>query len=298
MISLFKRKVETATIEVVEEPTSKYPKEVEEIHHAFETAADKLLEEAKAVIDQSSNLNLDKVKRLSALGFKQANEVAKSQEIIKKVEFSQEQVALVERYRKQYPRNKFITKDQVIEICNKYGLVTANSSAYKGFVPEKNLQQIEAFDENYKCSQKQVYICEDGSYLDMTGTVIKGSPLGYFHFYNKFPNNSVNFEQPISREYAFQSNDGINFYGTGQVKGVTYNLTNEAKRFNINNKVEPFLICAPLKDMDVEGQILKNKVFFIPKLVKVEVPDPVVLHSVDGGYLVVTAWGDEANDPI
>lgn len=299
MLSLFKKKEPSVQVEtIVEEVTSKYPKEVQEIHHAFETAADRLLEEAKSVIDQSSSFNLDKVKRLSALGFKQANEVTKGQEIIKKVEFSQEQIDLVKRYKRQYPRNKFITQEQVIEICNKYGLVTAGSSAYKGFVPEKNLQEIEAFDKRYKCSEKQVYICEDGSHLDMTGTVIKGNSLGYFHFYNKHAKNTVMYEQPISGDYAFQSNDGVNFYGSGTINNVVYNLTNQLKRFNINNKDEPFLICAPLKDMDVEGQTLKNKVFFVPKLIKVEVPDPVVLHRVDGGFIVVTAWGDEANDPI
>jgi hypothetical protein len=26
--------------------------------------------------------------------------------------------------------------------------------------------------------------------------------------------------------------------------------------------------------------------------------DPIVLQPVDGGYLVVTAWGDEASDPL
>ena len=294
MLSLFKKKEPSVLVET----TSNYPKEVQEIHHAFETAADRLLEEAKSVIDQSSNLNLEKVKRLSALGFKQANEVVKGQQVIKKVEFSQEQIDLVEKYKRQYPRNKFITEDQVIEICNKYGLVTAGASCYRGFVPEKNLQEIEAFDEIYKCSEKQMYICEDGSHIDMTGTVIRKTSSNYFHFFNKYNKGSVSYEQPISGDHAFQSNDGVNFYADGTINGKYYNLTGSRKRFNINNKVEPFLICAPLKDMDVEGQTLKNKVFFTPKLIKVEVPDPVVLHKVDGGFIVVTAWGDESHDPI
>ena len=29
----------------------------------------------------------------------------------------------------------------------------------------------------------------------------------------------------------------------------------------------------------------------------VPVPDPVVLKEVKGGFLIVTAWGDEASDP-
>ncbi len=30
---------------------------------------------------------------------------------------------------------------------------------------------------------------------------------------------------------------------------------------------------------------------------KIVVPDPVILQPVKGGYLIVTAWGDEASDP-
>ena len=26
--------------------------------------------------------------------------------------------------------------------------------------------------------------------------------------------------------------------------------------------------------------------------------DPIILHKVPGGYLIVTAWGDEANDEL
>ena len=34
------------------------------------------------------------------------------------------------------------------------------------------------------------------------------------------------------------------------------------------------------------------------KLVKKHIPDPVVLQPVKGGYLIITAWGDEASDPL
>jgi len=27
-------------------------------------------------------------------------------------------------------------------------------------------------------------------------------------------------------------------------------------------------------------------------------PDPVVLYPVEKGYIIVTAWGDEASDPL
>lgn len=55
---------------------------------------------------------------------------------------------------------------------------------------------------------------------------------------------------------------------------------------------EELKICAPLKDMDMKGMRLSGY------KIEVEIPDPVVLKQVKGGYLILTAWGDEASDPI
>ena len=51
-------------------------------------------------------------------------------------------------------------------------------------------------------------------------------------------------------------------------------------------------ICAPLKDMEVKSN-QKVKGYKI-----MDIPDPVVLQPVRGGYLIVCAWGDEASDEI
>lgn len=56
--------------------------------------------------------------------------------------------------------------------------------------------------------------------------------------------------------------------------------------------VEALKICAPLKDMEVKfnQQVKGYKIM--------DIPDPVVLQPVKGGYLVVACWGDEASDEI
>lgn len=46
-------------------------------------------------------------------------------------------------------------------------------------------------------------------------------------------------------------------------------------------------ICAPVKDMETKGTRRKGHRIY---------DDPVVLQPVNGGYLVVTAWGNEASD--
>jgi len=56
------------------------------------------------------------------------------------------------------------------------------------------------------------------------------------------------------------------------------------------------LICAPKKDMDLKG--LKKLGLFFQSFTTVTFPDPVVLQPVKGGFLIVTAWGDEASDEL
>jgi len=55
--------------------------------------------------------------------------------------------------------------------------------------------------------------------------------------------------------------------------------------------VEPLIIAAPSKDFDLTKMEVKNY-----KIQHKVVPDPVVMQPVDKGYLIVTAWGDEASD--
>ena len=59
----------------------------------------------------------------------------------------------------------------------------------------------------------------------------------------------------------------------------------------INDDGESYRKCAPAKDMDMRGKRAQN---FMVK----DIPDPIVLQPVHGGYLIVCAWGDEASDEI
>ena len=52
-------------------------------------------------------------------------------------------------------------------------------------------------------------------------------------------------------------------------------------------------ICAPISDINMDGMEVKDY-----RVVQKQVPDPVVLQSVKGRYLILTTWGDESDDPI
>lgn len=129
MLNIFKKKKPSvATISAT----------IEQIHNEFDSASEKLLVEAKAIIAKSQILKGD---RLINLGFSKSAPVEQSAEAKKK----QELAIRIKHYQVYYPNNKFIDEDSVKVICQKYGLVFGDSSQYKGDVPEKNIVEMEQF---------------------------------------------------------------------------------------------------------------------------------------------------------
>lgn len=265
-----------------------YPKEVMEIHHEFETASDKLLEQAYSIINAQPIVNESKLERLQKFGFKQVKEVKEGSEIIKTTSLSKEQIELVKYYKQEYPFNKFITEEQVKEICHKYNLVCGDVSRFTGFVPDNNLKDI----ENFKLKEKDSgLICakSNGEIFILNDAEVRFQGR-YAHIFKKGETDKY--------RYAFQSDNdsfgrkiGVNFYASDE-KNV-FGMRNVGSiNFSIDNS--QFKICAPVKDMDISGLELVEGY----KLQKKHIPDPVVLQTVKGGYLIVTAWGDEASDPL
>ena len=264
MFRIFKK--EKPRIIVVDEPKTKinniitntvknYPKEVLEIHHEFETAAEKLLEEANNIINSQPVVNESKINVLKSLGFKQVKEVQESTEILAKTKMSKEQIEFVNYYQQNYPFNKFITEEQVKTICHKYNLVCGDVDRFKGFVPEKNVNEI----ANFKLKDKDC---------------IKEYTFG---------DNFMTEENLKRNSWWDELHERLVKEGNSS--------TNRRKCRNITSSLQ---ICAPVKDMDISGLELKEGY----KLEKKHIPDPVVLQPVKGGYLILTAWGDEASDPL
>ena len=142
MFNLFNKK--TAQQKNIE-TGAKYPAIVEEIHNEFYTAGDNILGEAKSLLAQLETQDIAKGKRLAAIGFGKTREAVAAIETENKLATTKEIAELVMYYKVNYPNNKFITEEQVKAICEKYGLVCGNTSAYKGFVPENKLALIEKF---------------------------------------------------------------------------------------------------------------------------------------------------------
>lgn len=276
--------------------TGRYSEDIEQIHREFAIAGETLLEEAMKALDANKDINLSKLERLTSLGFKNAQEVEPLTKIKETVELSEETINLVKHYKKHYPFNNFITEEQVKEICHKYNLVHGTNDRYKGFVPEKNIREIENFkvreeDTNFL---KAIELHSKGGYYVPNGTIytLENAEIrtrgGYSHIFlkndvSKYPHHA--FQKQASDEW-FYASDSYNLFGLNHI---------ESARLIIKDPNESLTICAPVKDMDISGLELIEG-YKLQR--KIEIPDPVVLREVRGGYLIVTAWGDEANDPL
>jgi hypothetical protein len=242
-------------------PVSGYPKIIHDIHSEFESASDFLLQQAEMQLKESVMNNRNKAERLAALGFdgcKEVGELRLIQSNEAKAKYINETIA---KYRQAYPLHKFITREVIDTICEKYSLVFAKSHLYKGFVPEKNISEIESF----LGFAKPQYWIHTSNYLGMT----------------KKGNSKYEYSVIILNED----------------EALHQEIWNEATpefhhRIEVNNSHPPMFICAPAKDLDTQGMEIENG-----KLVY-EVTDPIILYPVSEGYLIVTKWGDEASDPL
>jgi hypothetical protein len=255
---------------------SKYPEVVERIHKEFMTAGDLLLQQANEILKQCDETDYEKGLRLKSAGFSLARQVSEFEKKALEVEKSREMAATVREYAMAYPTAKFITDEQVATICKKYNLVCADVSRYTVFVPDKNLKQIEAFSLRFtKHLRKNIAI---------------NFKFNYDHNKENFNNNVKKGEIVVVSKYE----KGIHYFDGYRVYFANGDYENVRSCDTIDNT--KLVICAPKKDMNLKG--MKGFGFSFFELKKVEVPDPVVLQPVVGGYIIVTAWGDEASDPI
>jgi hypothetical protein len=284
MFNFFKKSEPSKEVLVAETTTKKsYPKVVEDIHNEFFTAGESILQEATCLLKQLEEKDLSKGKRLAALGFGKTREAVVAIETENKLATTKEIAELVMYYQSNYPNNKFITEDQVKQICEKYGLVCGATNLYKGFVPEKKLSLIESFKIKNKDIQKMLFLIIDN----------KDNHIGRAYYEDLTERGKVYFDSS-NLDYSYITT------GNGVISNTSYLFCQSFSEKYIGNPYvkaqkiinEGMMICAPQKDMDMTG--LKVKGYNLVK----EIPDPVVLQPVKGGYLIVAAWGDEASDEI
>lgn len=246
----------TEVIEVIEEGLTD-SEIIQRIHNEFNTSGEKLLNEAKKVLEECKEHQTDKAKRMQALGFHNTEAVKNLKEATNKEYKALKFAQTVKYYSLHYPNNKFITKEEVEKICSKYNLVYGEVSLYKGDIPDKNLKEIENFN------------LREEDYLYSEITSFRGLDIG-----EEITKHTKESFLTAKSKYEISKSSSSRIY----------------KRFSCTKG--SLYIAAPESDMDTSGMKLDNF-----KLVR-EIPDPVVLQEVKDGFLIITAWGDEASDSL
>lgn len=124
-----------------------YTPEVMEIHNKFNSASDKLLKKAEDILAKQVEENGEKIDRLKSFGFTKTKDNTVKEDDKKQKEYQKKLIEAINFYRQKFPNFKFIPEKQAEKICKKYHLVLGEVSQYKGFVPDKNLHDIERFFE-------------------------------------------------------------------------------------------------------------------------------------------------------
>lgn len=135
--------ISSVAVTTAESETQKYPSIVHQIHKEFNEASEKALKEAQQVLDSCQNVSMDKAERLAKLGFQNTKEVQELQDFKSKQGSAKTRAKLIQDASIYYPLYKFITAEDVKTLCTKYGLICGELQLFKGFVPEKNLKDIE-----------------------------------------------------------------------------------------------------------------------------------------------------------
>ncbi len=282
---------------------------IDEIHNEFDTAPQRILEQALAIIDRESNSKIvlesnieEKANRLEKLGFNKNGLVAKKQDIDKRnsqkdavIEMEVKQANLINYYSRTYPFLKFLPESELDRICEKYGLVYAPVKHYKMPVPEKNLEEIE---------NSQPTKAEDKSDKKVTWKFIHNT--SYKHELYDEIIKSLGGNEFTDEEIVFLYKKHFNKVIS---KTDDYNQSNLIWKFA--HSIGKTLVCdgekteqdrsglfiaAPQQHFDLEGlEFDKNKGYF--KVTKTLIKDPIVFKYVKGGILVVTKWGLEGEDP-
>ena len=236
---------------------NKYNDDILEVHQAFLNASDLFFEKFEEKQSKlRAEFNPDRVERLKRLGFVANREVVNHGQKLTELKKEMSAADIVQGYRQKFPQ-KFITTGQVKELCKKYGLIVGPISRYIEVVPEKNLLELEKFQNE--------------------------------HGYPQLMRRNWNNEWLISRK-------GLDKFSEDEIYDMRNGKT--VSKWSNYNKItykldSLYSLAAPIEHFDTKGMVLNDYKLEVPK----PVSDPIVLFEVKHGYIIVTAWGDEAQDP-
>lgn len=228
-----------------------------EIQEELKLSAENLVMEAREIASKKDDTH----DRLAALGFER---LAKRKAY--RSEWAKELDDLVDRYSFEYPGLKFVPGNVMSEVCRKYELVCGHVSHYAGEVPEWALKIIE--QNRRHIGTEKVY---DADLHDEAARKLYEARKDEFGGKLRVLGSRGIFE------------GGWHSSGTATLRVPPEDCMRE--RPNL-------YIAAPVADMELDrGQMVQDGEIVQGAL------DPIVCLKVEGGYIVLVAWGEEGQDP-
>lgn len=291
-----------------EQPQKTEQELIEEIHNEFDTAPERILQQALSIIgeQQASKVSLeseieDKAIRLKNLGFVKNGIVDKLEKIEERnrqkdliINMETKMAEGIRYYARTYPFLKFLPVSELDRICDKYGLVYAPVKHYKMPVPDKNLKEIENA-QPLKSMDVQPDIVTR-TYFDDS----YNRKWGYHKVKEVLGGNS--FTDDEIRELARKHNISLRWNNTSdffwQVGRVILSdddmcLTKEVVETSSRSGL---FIAAPKDHFDLTGLTFDKKKGYFQTTIQIK-KDPIVFRYVKGGIQVLSKWGLEADDP-
>ena len=247
----------------------------------------------------------DKIEKLNNLGFSSTPSAKNSLEELKakeksvsdKIKEIQSQIEkvteiknLTAEYSLKYPFYKFIDDQTMVNIMHKYNLVLGEAFMYSREIPDENLEIITYFEQEINESK-------------VTKQLIKSSYMGMmnsYSFQDKPKPRTIDIERGI-----YIRDPSLHFYESVEKEFTISKLKMIApeSHFTIptfdtrDYRREPVNI--PIAKINAETRKFEFSTKELEKNeAKVrEVLDPIACLEVEGGYIVMTAWDEEANIP-
>lgn len=211
-----------------------------------------------------------------------------------------------EEYRKDFNKRhhgmyKFILPEQLERVCEKYNLFVRDVNDFCGDIPEKNIKDM----MNFKFSAEDIFSITDNEY-----------PV--LRLLNSQPdkNRKITIQEKRMIENDILDNAGIqngNFFRLESFKDIMEKVfksyANKYFNGNIDRRAmgailsQSRLVIAAIPSLfrpsafESDNTRLGNDREELEATGQVDL-DPIVMLKNNHGYIIITAWGDEANDEL
>lgn len=210
---------------------------------------------------------------------------------------------LINEYKLVYPTYKFILQPQLERVLEKYNLYQRDCKHFMGDIPEKNVRDIQNFKvrfDDFSKDLSNIMLSKDA--MDIQSYLMKiKNDSSYYRDRDllKFLPSIESFMNRYLKPHYYSSDSLVK---TKIEIDIIIEALDSLKQLRGNkSKYSPLTICAVESLFNEDAwfggkQRIIGKKEIEPKS-QVDL-DPIVLFEVEGGYLIVTAWGDEANDEL